>query len=113
VRTADEARIADILHGLGLTYSYRPGLDVDGMTLSPTFEIMTELGDTAYWEHLGDQGDPAQAAAWKRRLAWYAKGGIIPFDPDTAPDGALVVTWSVPPTDPGKWEELARRAFDV
>lgn len=113
VRTVDEVRIADILRRLGLTYTYRPGLDVKGVTLRPTFEIMTELGDTAYWEHLGDPNDPAQIAAWQRRLAWYAEASIVPFDPDTAPDGALVVTWSVPPSDPGRWEELARAAFDV
>jgi energy-coupling factor transporter ATP-binding protein EcfA2 len=111
VRTADEARIANILDGLGLSYTYRTGFHAGGTTLRPTFEIATDMGDTAYWEHLGDRADPTQIAAWQRRLDWYAVAGVRPHVPGSTDGGLQVVTWATDGSDPAGWEKLAREAF--
>ena len=71
VRSKSEVVVADILHALGISYSYEQPLfsrsDPKDFRL-PDFTASFE-GDVYYWEHLGMLNVPSYREAWERKLA--------------------------------------------
>lgn len=76
-----------------LKYTYEERLNAaDGSSRLPDFTIRDELGRTFYWEHCGMPDNPAYAARWQEKLAWYGRNGIETWHPVKCPDGQLIVT---------------------
>jgi energy-coupling factor transporter ATP-binding protein EcfA2 len=94
VRSKSEVIIANILHGLGVPYSYeQPFVGADGTTRYPDFTIDdAESGKRLYLEHLGMLHDPAYERRWAEKLKWYRDQGIKLVDEDTGDADLLMTT---------------------
>ncbi|GAA0913366.1 AAA family ATPase [Virgisporangium aurantiacum] len=110
VRSKNELLIANLLHELDVSYEYeQPFTGADGRTVKPDFTILTDLGETLLWEHLGMLTDPRYAAKWQRKLRWYADNGVLPFEEG----GTLLVTDDTHGVDYPAWRELANKAIGL
>jgi ATP-dependent exoDNAse (exonuclease V) alpha subunit len=93
VRSKSELTIADRLTSNKVEYLYEHPLTIAGQTRYPDFFIEDEeSGKKIYWEHCGMLLDPEYKARWERKLAWYRKNGILPYEEGGGPAGILIVT---------------------
>lgn len=112
VRSRSELLIANLLHQLGLGYDYEaPFTGVDGRTVRPDFTIVTDLGETVIWEHLGMLADPRYTTKWEAKKDWYARNGVLPAEDGGGEQGALVVTDDRGGVDFPAWRSLAQKIF--
>ncbi|MGI1846072.1 AAA family ATPase [Rhodococcus sp. SJ] len=107
VRSKNELIIAGILEELapGSWVYEQPLVGGDGRTRVPDFTITTADGRTVYWEHLGMLDNPAYAAAWEKKRAWYAEQGVTEAG---GPLGVLFTTDDREGVDEPRWREQAR-----
>ena len=93
VRSKSEVIVADILDGLGISYSYEEPLyspsDPKDFRL-PDFTASFE-GDVYYWEHLGLLSVPDYRNAWERKRRWYEDNGFAErlITSEDGPDGSI------------------------
>ena len=93
VRSKSEVIVADILDGLGISYSYEEPLyspsDPKDFRL-PDFTASFE-GDVYYWEHLGLLSVPDYRNAWERKRRWYEDNGFADrlITSEDGPDGSI------------------------
>ncbi|MEV5693052.1 AAA family ATPase [Micromonospora globbae] len=114
VRSKSELLIANLLHGLGLSYDYEsPFTGDDGRTVRPDFTITTDLGEMVLWEHLGMLSDPRYARKWALKKSWYAANGILPAEDGGGSRGMLVTTDDVRGVDYPAWRSLAQKIFGL
>jgi hypothetical protein len=112
VRSKSELLIANLLHQLGASYDYEaPFTGSDGRTVRPDFTIVSDLGETVIWEHLGMLADPRYAAKWELKKDWYARNGFLPADKGSGPQGNLVTTDDIGGVDFPGWRKLAEEAL--
>jgi ATP-dependent exoDNAse (exonuclease V) alpha subunit len=112
VRSKSELLIANLLHQMGVTYTYEvPFTGADGRTVKPDFTVLTDLGETVLWEHLGMLTDPRYRAKWEQKAKWYAANGVLPFEDGGGERASLLVTDDVRGVDFPGWRELATKAF--
>jgi hypothetical protein len=73
VRSKSEVIIANLLHGLDITYAYEPPfVGRDGSIRYPDFTIDdAETGQKVFLEHLGMITEPAYRRRWQNKLDWY------------------------------------------
>ncbi|MGI5243254.1 AAA family ATPase [Dactylosporangium sp. CA-139066] len=110
VRSKSELLIANLLHQLNAVYVYEaPFTGADGRTVKPDFTITTDLGETLLWEHLGMLNDPRYAEKWRRKQAWYADNGVLPFEEG----GTLIITNDRNGVDYPGWRDLAGKALGL
>ena len=114
VRSKSEVIIANMLHQLNVSYDYEaPFSGTDGRTVRPDFTVLTDLGETVLWEHLGMLADPRYAAKWAAKKQWYARNGILPIDEGVGEMGKLVITDDVNGVDSSGWRQLAIKVFGI
>ncbi|MFI7492694.1 AAA family ATPase [Micromonospora echinaurantiaca] len=114
VRSKSEVLIANLLDELGLSYDYEsPFTGDDGRTVRPDFTILTDLGETVIWEHLGMLSDPRYASKWVQKKAWYATNGIRPDEDGGGSRGRLVTTDDRRGVDYPAWRSLAQKVFGL
>jgi hypothetical protein len=115
VRSKSEVILADKLHQLGIAYEYeRVFRGADGSCRYPDFTVDDPAsGVTVIWEHLGMLTVPEYKRSWERKLAWYAKNGVLPGDGGS--NGCLVTSEDTPNggIDSRALEEQIRRVFSV
>ena len=95
VRSKSEVIIADLLFSKNIDYQYESPLpDLDGgLPRYPDFKFEDdEMGITYFWEHLGMLRQPKYRRRWERKLKWYRKQGILPYDEGGGPNGTLIIT---------------------
>lgn len=94
VRSKSEVIIANMLHALGITYSYeQPFTGKDGSIRYPDFTIEdAETGQRVFLEHLGLLSEPAYRRRWLSKLDWYRSQGVLPEDEGEGDEGTLVTT---------------------
>ncbi|WP_269930171.1 AAA family ATPase [Aminobacter sp. HY435] len=94
VRSKSEVIVADLLHGLGLPYSYeQPFVGGDGSVRYPDFTVDdAETGRLVLVEHLGMLDAPAYLRRWHNKLEWYRKEDVLPFEIGGGKRGVLVTT---------------------
>lgn len=114
VRSKSELLIANLLHDLGLAYDYEaPFTGADGRTVRPDFTVVTDLGESVIWEHLGMLTDPRYAAKWELKKKWYADNGVLPVEEGGGERGILVVTDDRNGVDFPAWRKLAEQVFGL
>ncbi|MER7333517.1 MULTISPECIES: AAA family ATPase [unclassified Micromonospora] len=114
VRSKSEVLIANLLHELGLSYDYEaPFTGSDGRTVRPDFTVVTDLGETVIWEHLGMLSDPRYARKWELKKNWYARNGVLPAEDGVGDQGVLVVTDDRRGVDFPAWRNLAQKIFGL
>ncbi|MGR6320063.1 AAA family ATPase [Micromonospora soli] len=114
VRSKSEVLIANLLDELGLAYDYEsPFTGEDGRTVRPDFTILTDLGETVIWEHLGMLSDPRYASKWAQKKNWYAANGILPDEDGGGTRGKLVTTDDRQGVDYPAWRSLAQKVFGL
>ncbi|HZO66591.1 MAG TPA: AAA family ATPase [Kribbellaceae bacterium] len=114
VRSKSEVIIANMLHQLDVSYDYEvPFTGADGRTVRPDFTVLTDLGETVLWEHLGMLADPRYAQKWAAKKAWYARNGILPIEEGCGAKGKLVITDDVEGVDSAGWRQLAMKVFGI
>lgn len=91
VRSKSEVIIANILHGLGITYAYEQQFKGrDGTVRYPDFTIEDgATGQKIYLEHLGMLDVPAYRTRWESKRSWYHAQGVKEGGGDT---GILLTT---------------------
>lgn len=94
VRSKSEVIIANLLHGLGITYAYeQPFTGQDGSVRYPDFTIEdAETGRRVFLEHLGLLSEPAYRRRWLAKLDWYRSQGVLPEGEGEGDAGILVTT---------------------
>lgn len=93
VRSKSELTIADRLTSNKIEYIYEYPLTIGGQTRYPDFTIEeAESGKKFYWEHCGILLDPEYKRRWERKLEWYKRNGILPFEKGGGAAGTLIVT---------------------
>jgi hypothetical protein len=94
VRSKSEVIIANLLHGLGITYAYeQPFTGQDGSVRYPDFTIEdAETGRRVFLEHLGLLSEPAYRRRWLAKLDWYRSQGVLPEEEGEGDAGILVTT---------------------
>ncbi|MBE0702510.1 MAG: ATP-binding domain-containing protein, partial [Afipia sp.] len=94
VRSKSEVIIANLLHGLGITYAYeQPFTGQDGSVRYPDFTIEdAETGRRVFLEHLGLLSEPAYRRRWLAKLDWFRSQGVLPEDEGEGDEGILVTT---------------------
>jgi hypothetical protein len=103
-----------MLHGLDVSYEYEtPFTGDDGRTVRPDFTVLTDLGETVLWEHLGMLADPRYAAKCATKKAWYARNGILPMEEGEGKRGKLIVTNDLDGVDSVSWRQLAMKVFGI
>ncbi len=92
VRSKSEVILADRLHELGIVYAYeQPFPGADGSCRYPDFTVDDPAsGHKVIWEHLGMLSVPEYRLGWDRKLAWYARSGVLPGE--GGPNGLLVTS---------------------
>lgn len=76
VRSKSELVIANMLHDMGLDYSYeRELLAVNGVRLRPDFTFVDAAGDIIIWEHLGMLSNKDYRTGWEWKKQWYSQNG--------------------------------------
>ncbi|MFI7207742.1 AAA family ATPase [Micromonospora aurantiaca (nom. illeg.)] len=114
VRSKSELLIANLLDEVGLAYEYEsPLTGEDGRTVRPDFTILTDLGETVIWEHLGMLADPRYAKKWEQKKNWYAANGFRPAEEGPGSRGRLVTTDDRNGVDYPAWRHLAQKVFDL
>jgi len=94
VRSKSEVIVADALAAHGINYQYEaPFIGYDNTQRLPDFTIEDAAsGDLFLWEHLGMLSSPKYRAAWQRKLAWYARSGVLPLEQGDGERATLLVT---------------------
>ncbi len=93
VRSKSEIIIADRLADLDVDYIYEKPLEIKGVTKYPDFTIEDdETGHRFIWEHCGMMYNPEYRARWEKKLQWYRKSGILPYEEGGGSEGILIVT---------------------
>ncbi|MBL9063255.1 ATP-dependent RecD-like DNA helicase [Tabrizicola sp.] len=94
VRSKSEVIIANLLHGLGITYAYeQPFTGQDGSVRYPDFTIEdAETGRRVFLEHLGLLSEPAYRRRWLAKLNWYRSQGVLPEEEGDGDAGILMTT---------------------
>ena len=95
VRSKSEVIIANELLTQGVDrYEYEvPLLLPNGETRYPDFTIVDDdTGARYYWEHLGLLHNPDYLVRWKRKLAAYRAGKILPHEEGGGDAGTLIIT---------------------
>ena len=94
VRSKSEVIIANLLHGLGITYAYeQPFTGQDGSVRYPDFTIEdAETGRRVFLEHLGLLSEPAYRRRWLAKLDWYRSQEVLPEEEGEGDAGVLVTT---------------------
>ena len=94
VRSKSEVIVADLLHGFGLPYSYeQPFTGSDGSVRYPDFTVDdAETGRLVLIEHLGMLSDPGYVRRWTKKLEWYRREDVLPFEEGGGMRGVLVTT---------------------
>jgi hypothetical protein len=94
VRSKSEVIIANLLHGLNITYAYeQPLISRDGSIRYPDFTIDdAETGQKVFLEHLGVMTEPAYRRRWQAKLDWYRTQGVLPAEDGGGESGILVTT---------------------
>lgn len=94
VRSKSEVIIANLLHGLGITYAYeQPFTGQDGSVRYPDFTIEdAETGRRVFLEHLGLLSEPAYRRRWLAKLDWYRSQGVLPEEEGEGDAGIVVTT---------------------
>jgi hypothetical protein len=94
VRSKSEVIIANLLHGLDITYAYeQPFVGRDGSVRYPDFTIDdAETGQKVFLEHLGMMAEPAYRRRWQSKLNWYRAQGVLPTEEGGGESGVLVTT---------------------
>jgi hypothetical protein len=94
VRSKSEVIIANLLHGLDITYAYeQPFVGRDGSVRYPDFTIDdAETGQKVFLEHLGMMAEPAYRRRWQSKLDWYRAQGVLLTDEGGGESGVLVTT---------------------
>ena len=94
VRSKSEVIIADLLHSHKIDYLYEAPLPgKDGTTRYPDFTFEdSAIGIKVYWEHLGMMQVPEYRERWERKLGWYRKQGILPYEDGGGTEGTLIIT---------------------
>ena len=114
VRSKSEVLIANLLDELGLSYDYEsPFTGDDSRTVRPDFTILTDLGQTVIWEHLGMLSDPRYASKWAQKKDWYATNGIRSAEDGGGSRGMLVTTDDLRGVDYPAWRSLAQKVFGL
>lgn len=92
VRSKSEVILADRLHELGIVYACeQPFPGADGSCRYPDFTVDDPAsGHKVIWEHLGMLSVPEYKLGWERKLAWYARNGVLPGE--GGPNGLLVTS---------------------
>lgn len=85
VRTKSEALIAELLHAAEITFQYESELRLRdeegrGVTYYPDFQILTPIGKTIYWEHVGRMDLENYRNGFFRKLTNYHYNNIIVLD---------------------------------
>lgn len=94
VRSKSEVNIANLLHGLGITYAYeQPFTGQDGSVRYPDFTIEdAKTGRRVLLEHLGLMSEPAYERRWLAKLDWYRAQGVLPEEEGEGEEGILATT---------------------
>jgi hypothetical protein len=94
VRSKSEVIIANLLHGLDITYAYeQPFIGRDGSIRYPDFTIDdAETGKKVFLEHLGMMSEPAYRRRWQAKLEWYRAQDVLPAEDGGGESGILVTT---------------------
>lgn len=93
VRSKSELTIADRLKENGVDYIYEQPLTIGDQTRYPDFTIEEEeSGRKIYWEHCGMLFDPGYKERWERKLEWYRRNKILPYEKGGGEKGILIVT---------------------
>ncbi|WP_164586733.1 AAA family ATPase [Rhizobium ruizarguesonis] len=94
VRSKSEVIIADLLHGLGLPYSYeQPFTGLNGSVRYPDFTVDdAETGRRILIEHLGMMDRPDYVRRWKAKEKWYRNAGVVPIAEGEGEVGLLATT---------------------
>lgn len=94
VRSKSEVIVADLLHAFGLPYSYeQPFTGSDGSVRYPDFTVDdAETGRLVLIEHLGMLSDPGYMRRWTKKLEWYRREDVLPFEEGGGMRGVLVTT---------------------
>lgn len=102
VRSKSEVIVADMLYSLNIDYEYEKELVAsDGSSRLPDFTIDDHAsGRKVFWEHLGMLSVRDYKAKWEKKLEWYAKHKIIPYERESGHkgqiDGILVTSEDLP-----------------
>ena len=94
VRSKSEVIIADMLHGMGLPYSYeKPYFAPNGSSRYPDFTVEdAETGRRLLIEHLGMMDRPDYARRWRAKEQWYRQAGVLPVEEGDGDIGLLTTT---------------------
>ena len=78
----------------GIDYRYEePLLGPNGTKRIPDFTIDDdESGIRYYWEHLGLLHLPEYRERWEKKVTWYRKLGVLPYEEGGGPVGTLITT---------------------
>ena len=95
LRSKSEVIVAQVLHELGISFSYEQPLQSRTNPHDfrlPDFTVSYE-GDVYYWEHLGMLAVPSYREQWIRKRAWYEANGYLPrlITSEDSPDGGIDV----------------------
>ena len=94
VRSKSEVIIATELDHVGIEYVYDSKfVGQDGSARYPDFTIDdSETGKRYYWEHLGMLNKSDYKQRWEKKLIWYERQGILPFEVGGGANGILLTT---------------------
>ena len=115
VRSKSEVIIANLLHDLGISYTYEQAFTgKDGSVRYPDFTIEdAETGRRVYLEHLGMLSEPVYQRRWLAKLEWYRSQGVMPEDEGEGDEGILVTTTEVNGIDSAAIENKLRALLDL
>ena len=79
VRSKSEVIIADKLHRAGISYLYERPCYIEGLdTVHPDFTVLNKRTRKQYiWEHFGGMDDPDYREKALRKIAAYAREGMV------------------------------------
>jgi len=94
VRSKSEVIVADLLLSKNIDYAYEtPFVGKDGLIKFPDFSFEDDdTGLQVYWEHLGMLNVPEYKERWERKLAWYRKEEVLPYQEGGGEEGILIIT---------------------
>ncbi|MEW6010368.1 MAG: ATP-dependent RecD-like DNA helicase [Euryarchaeota archaeon] len=93
VRSKSEVIISNILYDNQIDYEYEKKLFKGDEFKIPDFTIESSDGETTYyWEHLGMLNVPEYRKKWEKKLEWYLKNDIMPYEDGGGKNGTLIIT---------------------